>query len=88
MSRIGPESFRRCLHTSPLTGGLLSDKFNLALPAHILYLLFPNYGAPAIPAKFIIDKLMQAIFGCKAMMIKAFLMLIDSSHEIIGHPEI
>jgi hypothetical protein len=66
----------------------LSDKVYFALPAHILYLFFPNYGISAIPAIFIIDKLMQMIFGRKATRIKVVLMFIDSSHEIIRNPDI
>jgi hypothetical protein len=70
----------------PHSGISLPDKLYFALSVHILYLLFPDYGTPAITAKIIINKLMQIIPGCKAMRIEVVLMLIDSSNEVIRHP--
>jgi hypothetical protein len=64
------------------------DKFYLFLPAHILYLFFSNYGTPAVPAKLIINKLMQVIPRRKAIRIKVVLMLIYSSYEVIRHPNV
>jgi hypothetical protein len=54
----------------------MHDELYLALSAHILYLLFPDYGSSAIPAKLIIDKLVKIILGCKTTRIEIILMLI------------
>jgi hypothetical protein len=72
----------------PHQGIPMFDKFYLALPAHILYLFFSDYGTPAVPAKLIINKLMQVIPGCEAIRIEVVLMLIYSSYEVIRHPDI
>jgi len=64
------------------------DKFYFALPAHIFYLFFSNYGTPSVPAKLIINKLMQVIPNCKAISIEVVLMLIYSSYKVIRHPDI
>jgi hypothetical protein len=64
------------------------DKFYLALPAHVFYLFFSNYGTPAVPAKLIINKFMQVISCCEAIRIEVGLMLIHSSHEVIRHPNV
>jgi hypothetical protein len=69
-------------------GIALPNEFHLLLSAHILYLLFPDNGAVAIPAKLVVDKSMQVIFGCETRWIETILMLIDSPYEIICYPDI
>ena len=66
----------------------LPDKLYLALPAHILYLFFSDYGTPAIAAILVINKLMQVILCCEAMGVEVVLMFIYSSYELICHPNI
>jgi hypothetical protein len=61
----------------------LSDKLYFFLSAHILYLFFPYNCTVAVFTKFIIDKLVQKVFGRKAVLIEVVLMLIDSSYEIV-----
>ena len=51
----------------------LPDKLYLALPAHILYLFFSDYGTPAIAAILVINKLMQVILCSEAWGLRLFL---------------
>ena len=53
------------------------------MPAHILYLLFPNYGAPTIPAQLIINKLIQVVPGCKTIGVEIILMLIRRMRSFV-----
>ena len=66
----------------------LLDKFYFLLPAHILYLLFSDYGTLAVAAEFIIHKPVQIILSRKTVRIEIVLMLIDSSYEVISYPNI